>query len=67
MKLVAGQGVAQDQLEEVARVDTFDSYVKPIVTYGTRDASTYTRYILMTNVLLVPTRSTMSGGNSRPG
>jgi hypothetical protein len=29
MKLVAGQGVVQDQLEEVARVETFDSYVKP--------------------------------------
>jgi hypothetical protein len=28
MKFVAGQGVAQDHLEEVARVDTFDSYVK---------------------------------------
>ena len=28
MKLVAGRGVAQYQLEEVARVDTFDSYVK---------------------------------------
>ncbi len=29
MKLVAGNGVAQDQVEEVARVATFDSYVKP--------------------------------------
>ncbi len=29
LKLVAGRGVAQYQLEEVARVDTFDSYVKP--------------------------------------
>jgi hypothetical protein len=29
MKLVAGQGVAHDRLEEVTRVETFDSYVKP--------------------------------------
>ncbi len=29
MKLVAGRGVAQDRLEEVARVETFDSYAKP--------------------------------------
>jgi hypothetical protein len=29
MKLVAGRGVAQDQVKEVVRVATFDSYVKP--------------------------------------
>jgi hypothetical protein len=29
MKLVAGRGVVQDQSEEVTRVETFDSYVKP--------------------------------------
>ena len=29
MKLAAGKGVAQDQVEEMARVATFDSYVKP--------------------------------------
>jgi hypothetical protein len=28
MKLVAEQGVAQDQVEDVVRVATFDSYVK---------------------------------------
>ncbi len=29
MNLVAGRGVVQDRLEEVERVETFDSYVKP--------------------------------------
>ncbi len=29
MKLVAGRGVAQDQVEDVVRVATFDWYVKP--------------------------------------
>jgi hypothetical protein len=29
MKLVAGRGVAQDQVEDVVRVATFDRYVKP--------------------------------------
>ncbi len=29
MKLVAGQGVAQDQVQDVVRLATFDSYVKP--------------------------------------
>jgi hypothetical protein len=29
MKSVAEQGVAQDQVEDVVRVATFDSYVKP--------------------------------------
>ena len=28
MKLVAGQDVAQDRVEEVVRVATFDSYIK---------------------------------------
>jgi hypothetical protein len=27
--LVAGQGVAQDQVEDMVRVATFDCYVKP--------------------------------------
>jgi hypothetical protein len=40
MKLVAGRGVAQDRLEEVTRVETFDSYVKPDCNYGTIDALT---------------------------
>ena len=29
MKLVSGRGDAQDRVEEVVRVATFDSYVKP--------------------------------------
>ena len=67
MKLCPGRGVSQDRVEEVERVSTFDSYVKPECNIWDQRCIDIIRYILRMKESLVPTTLTTCGRNSRPG
>ena len=67
MKLVAGQGIVQGRVEEVMRVATFDSYVKPECNIWDQRCIDIHQIHLTKNVFLMFTTLTKSEHNSRPG